>query len=303
MKFSFTRVCGMHLPSSQLATLLAIVEHGTFDAAARALDLTPSAVSQRVRALESAVGSVVLQRTTPSRPTAAGEVLLRLARQEQLLTAETLAELGRHAATSELRVAVNADSLATWFAEVVRDAATWEGTALQLSVEDQAWSTELLRRGEVLGAVTSDATPLQGCRMTPLGAMRYRPAAAPALAHRWHRGRGHDWERMPVVVFNAKDELQHEQLARRGVEPRVEHRVPNSHDFLAAVRAGLGWGMVPDSQLEPSIADGTLVRLPGPARDVPLHWMRWRLASPALERLGNSVVAAAAGGLRRLRMP
>ena len=291
----------MDLPTSQLATLLAIVEHGTFDAAARALSLTPSAVSQRVRALEGAVGRVVVQRTTPCVPTAAGEVLVRLARQHALLAAEVAAELGGSGAAVELPVGVNADSLATWFADVVAEAAGWDRVALRLSVEDQGWSSDLLRRGEVLGVVTSDSTPVQGCRVTPLGAMRYRPAATPTLADRWRRGRGPDWTRMPVVVFNKKDALQHDALAARGVEPAVVHRVPTSHDFLAAVRSGLGWGMLPEQQLLPGLDDGTLIRLGGPHVDVPLHWMRWRLASPALDRFGEAVTGVAARSLRRLR--
>jgi LysR family transcriptional regulator (chromosome initiation inhibitor) len=294
----------MDLSSLQLTTLLAIVEHGTFDAAAQALDLTPSAVSQRVRALEAAVGRVVVQRTTPCRPTAAGEVLLRLARQQALLSAEAVRELGTEAAVAELAVAVNADSLATWFGDVVAEVAGWEAVALRLAVEDQDWSVELLRRGDVLGAVTSEPKPLQGCRSTPLGSMRYRAAAAPALAERWRRGRGHDWERMPVVVFNEKDTLQHDHLQRRGVaRAATVHRVPNSHDFLAAIRAGLGWGMLPEQQLRPGVAEGALVGLGGAPVDVPLHWMRWRLASPALERLGECVTAKASRALRRLRTP
>jgi LysR family transcriptional regulator, chromosome initiation inhibitor len=286
------------LPVGQLATLLAIAEHGTFEAAARALSLTPSAVSQRVRALESAVGQVVVQRTTPCRATAAGEVLLRLARQHRLLGEEARAALGSSAPTG-LAVAVNADTLATWFRDVVAEVAGWDGVALRLHVEDQAFSADLLRRGEVLAAVTSDPTPVQGCRVTPLGAMRYRPAAAPAYAERWRRGRGFDWAAMPVVVVNEKDELQHDLLAARGLgAPPVVHRVPTSEDFLEAVRRGLGWGLLPEQQLRPGLADGSLVRLGAERVDVPLHWMRWRLESPLLERLGAAVMTVAARALR-----
>ena len=106
---------------------------------------------------------------------------------------------------------------------------------------------------------------------------------------------------MPVVVLNEKDALQHDALAARGVEPAVVHRVPTSHDFLAAVRSGLGWGMLPEQQLLPGLADGTLARLGGPHVDVPLHWMRWRLASPALDWFGEAVTGVAARSLRRLR--
>lgn len=292
----------MELPFAQLATLLAIAEHGTFEAAARELQLTPSAVSQRVRAMEAAVGQVLVQRSAPCRPTAAGEVLLRLARQHQLLAAEAEAELGRIGAGTELAVAVNADSLATWFRDVLEEVAGWDGVALRLSVEDQAYSADLLRRGEVLGAITSDPTPVQGCRVTALGSMRYRPAATPEFAERWRRGKSYDWAAMPVVVLNEKDDLQHRVLAARGVgEPALSHRVPTSSDFAEAVRRCLGWGMLPEQQLDPWLADGSVVRLGGAHLDVPLHWMRWRLASPLLDRFGETVAAAARHALRRGR--
>jgi len=290
----------MELQSTQLATLLAIADHGTFEAAARALRLTPSAVSQRIRALEAAAGQVLVQRTTPCRPTAAGEVLLRLARQHQLLSAEADLELGRAGAATDLTLAVNADSLATWFRTVLAEVGTWDGVALRLHVEDQAFSADLLRRGDALAAVTSDPTPVQGCRVTTLGSMRYRPAATPAVAERWPRGRGYDWERMPVVVLNEKDGLQHSLLARRGVaEPALWHRVPTSGDFAEAVRLGLGWGLLPEAQLDPWLADGSVVLLGRDVVDVPLHWMRWRIDSTLLDRLGESVTAAARAALRR----
>jgi LysR family transcriptional regulator (chromosome initiation inhibitor) len=287
------------LPPGQLATLLAIAEHGTFEAAARALALTPSAVSQRVRALESAVGQVVVQRTTPCRPTAAGEVLLRLARQQRLLGEEARSALADATEPVRLAVAVNADSLATWFRGVVAEVGGWEGVALRLHVEDQGYSADLLRRGDVLAAVTSDPTPVQGCRVTPLGVMRYRPAASPAYAARWRRGRGPDWASMPVVRFNDKDALQADLLADRGLPlPSVVHEVPTSADFLEAVCSGLGWGLLPEAQLGPGEADGSLVRLGRQRVDVPLHWMRWRLDSPALARLGELVTQVAGRALR-----
>ncbi len=286
------------MDTTHLATLLAIVDHGTFEAAARALHLTPSAVSQRIRALESEVGQVVLRRSVPCRPTAAGEVLIRLARQHELLLTEArVAIAGRGLVT--LPLAVNADSLATWLRPVLAEVAGWDAVSLRLHVEDQAYSADLLRSGDVLGAVTSDSTPVQGCRVNRLGAMRYRPAAAPGFADRWRKGRGHDWQGMPVVTFNDKDALQGIVLQERGASPSVVHRVPTSHDFLEAVRVGLGWGMVPEQQLDADLAQGRLALLSGGHYvDIPLHWMRWRLDSPLLDRVGLALSSAAAG-LRR----
>jgi LysR family transcriptional regulator (chromosome initiation inhibitor) len=290
----------MDLNPGQLDALVAIAEHGSFEAAARELHITPSAVSQRVRALEAMAGQVLVSRGAPCRPTPHGERLVRLGRQTRLLYDEASAALGA-VATVELPVAVNADSLTTWFRDVLATAAGWDDTAIRLQVEDQAYSQQLLRSGDVLAAVTSDPEAVQGCSVEPLGALRYVPAAAPAFAGRWRRGRAPDWAAMPAVVFGAKDDLQQDMLRRRGVPqlPPVVHQVPTSADFLAAVRTGLGWGMLPEPQARADLAAGHLVRLSGDVLDVPLFWQRWRLDSPRLTTLTAAVREAAGRHLRR----
>ncbi|HEX3959975.1 MAG TPA: LysR family transcriptional regulator ArgP [Trebonia sp.] len=284
----------MDLNQAQLDALVAIADAGSFEAAARALHVTPSAVSQRIRALEAAVGQVLVSRGTPCRSTAQGERLVRLGRHTRLLYDEAAHELGAMAAV-DVPVAVNADSLATWFRDVLAEAAGWAATSVRLHVEDQAHSQELLRRGEVLAAVTSDPTAVQGCAAEPLGALRYVPAATPELAARWAREDGPDWAAMPMLMFNEKDELQDQALARLGVStrPPVVHRVPSASDFFEAVRLGLGWGMLPDLQAGPDLAAGRLVRLPGDIASVPLYWQHWRLESPRLVRFTQSVRGAA----------
>jgi LysR family transcriptional regulator (chromosome initiation inhibitor) len=282
------------LNPGQLDALVAIADHGSFDAAARQLHITPSAVSQRVRALEATAGQVLISRGTPCRPTPHGEWLVRLGRQTRFLYTEAAQALTTAAAV-ELPVAVNADSLASWFRDVLAVATTWAGTSIRLRVEDQGYSQELLRRGDVLAAVTSDPTAVQGCSVDSLGALRYLPAAAPAVAARWRRGAAPDWAAMPVVVFNDKDDLQHELLRRHGVEqsPPVVHQVPSTADFYAAIRMGLGWGMLPEAQARADLAAGELVRLSGDVIDIPLHWQRWRLDSPKLAALTAAVRVAA----------
>jgi len=289
----------MRFDAAQLETLAAIVEEGSFDSAARRLHLTPSAVSQRVRALEAAAGQVLLRRTLPAAVTPAGAPLLRLAQQWRMLEAEAGAALGDDDVL-DLRVAVNADSLATWFRTVLADVARRPGTALRLAVEDEGHSHELLRSGAVLAAVTAEPKPVQGCSVEPLGAMRYRAAAAPALLAEHRRGNRADWASIPMIVFNENDQLQDTVLATRGVpRPPVVHRVPSTADFLEAVRAGMGWGLVPDQQLSPEVTRGDLIRMPGaPPVDVELFWQRWRLESTALDTLTTDVRSAARSGLR-----
>ena len=285
----------MHL--DQLRALLAVVDHGTFEAAARTLHITPSAVSQRIKGLERDTGRVLVERTTPCRATVSGERIVRSARQMVVLEEDVRLELGEGGAALDLPVAVNADSLATWFEAVLGSAAGWADTRLQLEVEDEEYSTDHLRRGGVVGAVTADPVPVAGCRTEALGSMRYLPVAAPSLAERFARGRGYAWEAMPALRFNAKDELQAGFLRDLGVTSAPPtSQVPSSEGFVAAARTGLGWAMVPEAQIGDDLDTGRLVLLRGRShRDVPLFWQVWTLQTPRIERLTGAVHEAARG--------
>lgn len=284
------------MQDDQLQTLVAVADEGTFEAAARRLHITPSAVSQRIRALEQVAGAVVVQRSSPVRPTAAGEILLRLGRQRAALENEALDRLGlRDGGVEELAVAINADSLATWFGGVLAEVSTWPDVALRLRVEDQAHSSTLLRSGAVVAAVTADPVAVQGCSVTPLTRMRYLPLCTPALRERHRKGRGVDLAMMPSVRFNDRDDLQVELLRARGIDgPAVVHEVPSSESFVTAVASGLGWGMVPMAQARELLDRGELVPvLHNQAVDVQLHWQAWRLRTERLDRLTRAVAAAA----------
>lgn len=289
----------MRLDPAQLAALAAVVERGTFEAAARSLHVTPSAVSQRVKALEQRSGQVLVRRSRPCRPTAAGQVLVRLAGQMALLEKEALRAVEpAGSGTVTLAVAVNADSLSTWFPAALADLP--DDVVVDLRREDQDHSAGLLRDGEVMAAVTADGRAVQGCRSVPLGAMRYLAVAAPRFVDaRLGGGAAAVAARLadaPLVSFNRKDALQarflREVTGRRPSPP--EHLVPSNAAFLAVVRAGLGWGMVPDVSARDDLASGHLVELvPGRHLDVPLHWQHWRLDAPALADLTGRVRRAA----------
>ncbi|SMH28332.1 transcriptional regulator, LysR family [Rathayibacter oskolensis] len=282
------------LDLSRLRALAAAVRHGSFDAAARALRITPSALSQRIKALESAAGRVLLVRSRPVVATEAGAGLLRLARQIELLADEAVRALGDDgdsAGPVVVPLAVNADSLATW---VLPALAAVPDVVFELHREDQEHTTAFLRDGTVLAAVTAEAEAVLGCTVAPLGVMRYRAMAAPAFADRWFpSGDLAALATAPAVVFDEKDRLQERFLAAQGVDGRPpQHRVPGSTDFEAAVRLGLGWGMLPELQ-SPVGAPG-LVPLGGGPVDVPLFWQQWALRTPSLE----AVAAAIAQGAR-----
>lgn len=281
----------MRFDREHLATLLAVVDEGTLDAAARRLRITPSAVSQRLKAFEESVGRVLVVRTKPVRATEPGEALLRMARQLALLEheADQALGLGEDGITT-IPIAVNADSMSTWILPALERVSRAHPTVFELHRDDQDHTAGWLAAGTVMGAVTSQRDPVPGCTSTPLGRMTYRPRASPSFAARWFPD-GPDADslvRAPVVVFDEKDLLQAiyaREVAGVPLDP-PRHVVPASADFALAVRLGLGWGMLPDEQ-----AEGTVLLDESRHLDVALHWQQWNLRSPLLDAVASEVVA------------
>jgi len=281
-----------------LVTLLAVIEEGTLDAAAVRLRVTPSAVSQLLKAFEQQLGRVLVVRSKPARATAPGEELVRLARQLALLEHEADQALGGGEGATTIPIAVNADSLATWILPALERVARQHPVVFEVHRDDQDHTAGWLASGTVWGGVTSQAEPVPGCTSTPLGRMRYRPRAAPEFAGRWFPDgpNAASLANAPVVVFDEKDHLQSRYLgmvSRRRLDP-PRHRVPASADFALAVRLGLGWGMLPDAQ-----AEGTVPFDEGRHIDVALHWQQWNLRSPLLDAVAAEVVATARTALSR----
>ncbi|MEV6956942.1 LysR family transcriptional regulator ArgP [Streptomyces sp. NPDC051183] len=295
------------LPLEQVRTLLAVVDEGTFDAAAAALHVTPSAVSQRVKALEQRTGRVLLMRTKPVRATESGEVVIRFARQLARLERDAREELGMAAGLGPVRLpmAVNADSLATWFLPALSRVPQDPPICFELHREDEGHTTALLREGQVMAAVTSQPEPVAGCTVSPLGLARYLPVANPDFAARYLAGPPErDLREAPAIIFDRRDLLQDVFVRSLTGDPGasasvVRHHVPTSEGFCDAVAAGLGWGLVPEAQARPLVRSGALeVIVPGRPLDVPLYWQQWKLDSPALSAVAAVITEAAAGALR-----
>ena len=304
-----------------LDCLAALADSGSFDRAAQRLAITQSAVSQRLRALETGLGRRLVVRARPLRLTEPGKLLLRFARQMQALRADVARELGTAPAQDErLPIAVNADSLATWVLlaldGIVR-AGQREGYGLELIVDDQDFTHDWLREGAVLGCVTTVAEALRGCSVTPLGRMRYIAVASPdfiarALPQGLHRG---NFAQLPWVVFNRKDDMHRAWagMAFGLAEPRlVERFVPSTEAHARAALMGWGIAVMAEQMAAPALAGGALVQLhPEVAVDVLLHWHQWKLRAegipePAqrtavLDRIGQALAAGARSALRESR--
>lgn len=282
----------------QARTLAAIVAQGSFDAAASHLSVTASAVSQRIRALEVAVGRPVLRRTRPIELTESGQAVVRFARQLEMLSADLADELqpGTSRPDARLTLVINSDSLHTW---ALAGLSTVSGTAqLEILREDQDYSLELLRSGAAAAAITATAKPAAGCISRRLGVMRYLPVCTPEFAGAWFDG-GVTAETLaaaPVITYDRKDDLQDRYLrrfSRRPLQP-PRHYVPAAHEFGEAIRLGMGWGLLPEIEIAQDLERRRLTTLaPKSFVDVPLHWQQWRYGSAALDAVAAAIQDAA----------
>lgn len=289
-----------------LFALVAVVHEGSFERAARALHVTPSAVSQRIRLLEERVGCALVTRGQPCQATEAGRLLCQHGDRVRLLEHELQQAMPAVAQEGPARVhvpvAVNADSLATWWVPAMVEFSGQTPALLQIAVDDEGHTAQWLRSGQVLGAVTASEQPAAGCNSLSLGAMRYVAAASPAFIAR-HFKRGVDAASLaeaPSLMFNTKDGLQ-QRWVERQCGHRIEmprHTVPSAQAFVLAAVGGMGWAMHPEALVREHLTSGQLVELkPGTALDVPLYWQQTRMAFTLLDELTRAVVAAAKVGL------
>jgi LysR family transcriptional regulator, chromosome initiation inhibitor len=293
-----------------LECLAAIVEEGGFERAAQRLSITQSAVSQRLRALEAQVGTVLVVRSRPLKPTPAGRLLLKHTRQLRLVRADLERDLRELAPSSaggareeeRMSIAVNADSIATWALPAL-DGLARQGLPLELVTDDQDFTHEWLREGHVLGCVTTVRQALRGCKVVPLGGMRYVAVAQAAYA-REHLPKGltpHNFRDVAFVAFNRKDDMQAEFVGKAFGLKRVSlHQlfVPSSEGQVRAVLAGWGVSVVPELLVRGLLAQGALVDV-APQASVPvqLYWHCWNLESAVLDQLTAALTGAARSAL------
>lgn len=284
---------------AQLAALAAVHRRGSFELAAAELHVTPSAISQRLKALEEVAGTLLIRRAQPCTATPAGLRMIRH-HDEVTLLERTLATdlpwLSPRPAT--LRIAVNADSLATW---VIPALAATTGFLFDLVIDDQEVSQDWLKRGEVAAAITAHPGPLQGCDTIALGSLRYRATASPAYLSKWmpEGVTAASLAASPALTFSDKDRLQEIWVDRQsfGRAKRTafpSHRLASSQGFVDGCLAGLGWALNPEVLVAPHLASGALIEIiPNTPLDVALHWQFSRLTAPALAPLTREIRAAA----------
>lgn len=276
-----------------LETLIKIDQEGGFEKAARSLGVTASAVSQRIARLEDELGRQLVVRGFPAQLTRDGECLLRAARQVDLVLEEARREIHDLHPSGPLAVAVNHDSLATWFMNAVREFDRIDGRSLEIICEDQEATASLLAKGRVVAAVSSSRAFVPGCEIARLGHLRYILVASPEVAEA-SRSAGR------LILFDRNDTPSQLVAAQHQGSLRLDtgHHLPDIHAMRSAALAGMGWVAMPETFAADDMAAGRLVQSPhAEGTHVNLYLHTWRTGSASLNRLAQVVRAAARSAL------
>jgi len=281
-----------------IEALARVAQEGGFDKAAKVLCITQSAVSQRVKLLEELTGQVLIVRTTPPQATLAGQKFLKHYLQVKRLEDDLMGKMNAPEGKdfTPIAVGVNADSLAFWLFEAIHPFLLEEKVLLDIRVDDQEQTHRMLKDGEVMGCISIQEQPMQGCRIEYIGRMNYRMLATPEFAARWFPDglQIKDVLRAPALIFDRHDELLYKLLYQAiGKVPAAipTHYVPSVEKYAEFICLGHAYGTLPDQQGTPLIQSGRMVDLlPGIHVPVKLYWHCWNLKSDVLEKLTRNLI-------------
>ncbi|MEX0606210.1 MAG: LysR family transcriptional regulator ArgP [Marinobacter sp.] len=278
-----------------LQALVTVIETGGFERAGIALGLSQSAVSQRIKLLETRLGQPVLTRHPTLQATPAGQRLLNHVQQVQLLERDLRQQIPELSSDrGRVRIALNADSLASWWAEAVGEFCRQEDLLIEILIEDQDVGLKRMREGDVAACLCSSDQPIAGARCVRIGQMRYRARASQDYIDR-HFSQGLTpaaFQTAPAIVFGPNDQLQHRFLARCGYHGHFPyHLCPSSEGFVRLAAVGIGYGMIPDLQVKLAPAPEALVDLAcGECISVDLYWHYWRHGGEFMARLTQTLI-------------
>lgn len=280
-----------------LEALAAVINENGFEKASKKLNITQSAVSQRIKQLEDLTGQILIIRKSPPRPTDYGKKLLKHFMLVEKLETELLNEIHENKEQEFLNIAIgiNADSLATWFIDSCSNFLETHKVTMDLRIDDQDETHIMLKNGEVLGCIGSKKLSIQGCCSTFLGNMKYRPVAAPDFNKNFFK-KGFNKETIktsPCVLFNKKDGLQAE-FFKKAFQTQIidfpRSYIPSSEKFFDFILKGHAYGMVPDLQSQSYLKTKKLIALSNFYIEVPLYWSRWTLNSKIIKTITDSIL-------------
>jgi len=273
------------LSSRELAAFVAAVETGSVQGASEALDLTQSAATKRIQALERRLGVGLLVRGRHGvRPTDAGMALYPEARRG--LDALALAEQSviHHSAERPLRIAasltVGEALLPTWL------------TAFRAELPGVHPQVDVVKSPDAIAAVREDRAEVGFVEgLDPLDGLETKVVARDqivlvvAAGHRWANRRAVNPKELAGGRWISRESgsgmraVTAAALAEVGVELEPDLSLASLEGVKRSLAAG-GFALISELALEPDLAAGRLVT-------VPLKGLEIRRSLTAIRRAGG----------------
>ncbi len=287
-----------HFDYKLLAALVEVTEQQSFELAAQKLFISQSAISQRIKALEEQLGQPVLIRSQPILATHAGEQLLAHFKRVRQLEYELVPILSPEKPTKPMKIslAVNADSIATWFIDAITLVLKTQLVELNLIIEHEERTLDKLRSGEAVGALSIIEKPLKGYRSFKLGKMEYCLVANPDfIAQYFPDGVNQNSLKMaPAISYDHKDDMHVRYIAKHFNLAAAEyycHSVRSSEAFVALVKQGVAYCLLPKLQIANELDSGQLASLcPEYTLVETLYWHSWVLVKGVSKQISENII-------------
>lgn len=281
-----------------IEALDAVMSYGSFERAAVRLNITQSAVSQRIKQLEKFVSQPVLIRLNPLSLTPVGRKLVELNRKVEMLEQELVPELTNQATQTPVSISIasNSDSLATWLLPALSDLLLDHNVELTIQTAIESRALDKLKNGEVAGSISIYPEALTGCNSEYLGKMEYLCVATPSFYQRYFSSgvNASTLSKAPIVRFNQYDTMHVDFLVNNfAVNPRLlhQHYVESSEAFVKFALSGAASCLIPRIQIENDISEGRLIEItPGVSHENHIYWHHWQLETGVLKQLTQSLL-------------
>lgn len=280
-----------------LTALSSIIEMQSFELAANKLFISQSAISQRIKLLEENIGQPILIRSQPIELTTVGEQLLSHFKKVQQLENELLPDLLPEKPTKPMKIslALNADSMATWFIQAVTPVLKEHLVELNLLIAHEEHTLDKLRTGEAIGAVSVIKKPLKGYRSFELGSMNYCLVSSKSFQEKYFKeGVNKSSLKMaPAISYDHKDDTHERFITKHfglGSSEYYCHSVRSSEAFVELAKQGVAYCLLPELQIKTELASGELIKLcPEKQLLQTLYWHSWVLVKGVNKKISQEI--------------
>ncbi len=253
---------------AQLQVLLAVVDAGSFAAAARRLNRATSAITYAIDNLEAQLGLPLFDRVATRKPqlTQAGRAVLAEARAVthgvDMLRAKVKGLL--EGLEAEVSLAVDVMLPTARLVDALQAfQTTFPTVQLRLHVETLGAVTQLVLEGIASIGVSGPNVATDGTESIAIGGVQLVPVAAPfhPLARLGGQARGAAREHIQLVLTDRSTLTEGQDF---GVVGPKTWRLADLGAKHALLREGIGWGNMPLPMIAPDLVAGTLVQLAMP---------------------------------------